>query len=112
MYEDPFLAQNALDTGARTYITKSADIREIIAAIDAALAGEPYLNPAYELPTRKWASAGLSVREREIVALIKQSLSNKQIAKKMGFSVRTVENHLSHIYAKTNTNSRSELAEL
>jgi NarL family two-component system response regulator LiaR len=112
MYEDPFLVQNALDAGAGAYIGKSADIREIIAAIDAVLAGETYVNPVYEIPTQKWASAGLSAREREIVSLIKQHLSNKQIAKKMGVSVRTVENHLSHIYVKTNIYSRSELAEL
>jgi NarL family two-component system response regulator LiaR len=47
-----------------------------------------------------------------VVALIKQSLSNKGIAKRLGISVRTVENHLSHIYVKTNTFSREELAEL
>ncbi|MDR2096263.1 MAG: response regulator transcription factor [Treponema sp.] len=111
MYEDPFLIQNALEAGAGAYITKSADIAEILTAIDAVLAGETYVNPAYEIPARKWASAGLSTREREIVALIKQSLNNKQIAKMMGISIRTVENHLSHIYIKTNTYSRSELAE-
>jgi NarL family two-component system response regulator LiaR len=112
MYEDPFLVQNALDAGAGAYVAKSADIQEIAAAIDAVLAGKTYLNPAHELPARKWASAGLSPREREIVALIKQHLSNKQIAKKTGISIRTVENHLSHIYVKTNTWSRGELAEL
>jgi NarL family two-component system response regulator LiaR len=111
MYEDPFLVQNALDAGAGAYIAKSADIQEIIAAIDAVLAGKTYINPVYKIPARKWASAGLSAREREIVSLIKQHLSNKQIAKKMGISVRTVENHLSHIYVKTNTYSRSELTE-
>jgi NarL family two-component system response regulator LiaR len=44
--------------------------------------------------------------------MVKQSLSNKQIAKKLDISIRTVENHLSHIYEKTNTYSRGELAEL
>jgi NarL family two-component system response regulator LiaR len=111
MYEDPFLVQNAFDAGAGAYIAKSADIKEIITAIDAVLAGETYTNPSCEIPAQKWVSIGLSTREREIVAMIKQSLSNKQIAEKMGISIRTVENHLSHIYIKTSTASRNELAE-
>jgi NarL family two-component system response regulator LiaR len=112
MYEDPFLIQTAIDAGADAYIAKSADIQEIITAIDAALAGHTYVNPARQTPVQKWAAAGLSAREREIVALIKQSQSNKQIAKRLKLSVRTVENHLSHIYVKTNTYSRAELTEL
>jgi NarL family two-component system response regulator LiaR len=112
MYEDPFLIQNACNAGARAYIAKSVDINEIISAIDAVLAGNTYIKAKYQLPVQKWASSGLSSREREIVALIKQRLSNKEIAEKMNISVRTVENHLSHIYVKTNTFSRNELAEL
>ncbi|GHV95780.1 DNA-binding response regulator [Spirochaetia bacterium] len=112
MFEDPFLIQNACDAGAGAYIAKSADINEIISAIDAALAGNSYIKAAYQLPVQQWAARGISSREREIVALIKQHVSNKEIAEKMHISIRTVENHLSHIYVKTNTCSRSELAEL
>jgi NarL family two-component system response regulator LiaR len=110
MYEDPFLIRTAMDAEAGAYIAKSADIQEIITAIDAVLTGETYINPAYQMPVEKWASSGLSGREREIVALIKRSLSNKQIARRLKISIRTVENHLSHIYVKTNTYSRDELA--
>jgi NarL family two-component system response regulator LiaR len=112
MYEDSLLIQAAMDAGAGAYIAKSADIQEIITAIDTVLAGKTYFNPVYQISLEKWASSGLSGREREIVALIKQSLSNKQIAKRLKLSIRTVENHLSHIYVKTNTYSRNELAEL
>jgi NarL family two-component system response regulator LiaR len=112
MYEDPFLIQTAMDAGVGAYIAKSADIQEIITAIDAVLAGHTYLNSAYQIPVEKWASSGLSGREREILALLKLSLSNKQIAKRLNISIRTVENHLSHIYVKTNTYSRAELTEL
>jgi NarL family two-component system response regulator LiaR len=112
MYEDPFLIQTAMDAGAGAYITKTADFQEIVTAIDAVRAGKTYINPAYQMAVRKWASSGLSRREREIVALIKRSLSNKKIAKNLEISVRTVENHLSDIYVKTNVWSRAELAEL
>ncbi|AEF81019.1 response regulator [Leadbettera azotonutricia] len=112
MFEDPFLIQNARNAGAGAYVAKSADINEVTSAIDAVLAGNTYIRAEYQLPVQKWASSGLSRREREIVALIKQRLNNKEIAEKMYISIRTVENHLSHIYVKTNTNSRNELSEL
>jgi NarL family two-component system response regulator LiaR len=112
MYEDPFFVQTAMDAGTGAYVAKSADIQEIITAIDTVLTGETYINPACQLPAGKWASSGLSSREREIVALVKRSLTNKQIAKHLYISLRTVENHLSHIYVKTNTYSRAELAAL
>jgi NarL family two-component system response regulator LiaR len=104
--EDPFFVYAALEAGTSAFAAKSADLGELTAAMDAALAGEVYSNPDYEVPVRKWASYGLSPREREVAALIKRSLSNKGIAKRLGISVRTVENHLSHIYVKSNTFSR------
>jgi NarL family two-component system response regulator LiaR len=112
MYDDIFVIQSAFDAGADAFISKSADIKEIIIAIDTVLAGETYLNDKYKTLIQEGAASGLTVREREIAALVKQSLSNDQIAKKMDISVRTVQNHLAHIYVKTNTHSRSELAKL
>ncbi|MDR1586786.1 MAG: response regulator transcription factor, partial [Treponema sp.] len=102
----------AFDAGADAFISKSADIQEIITAIDTVLAGEKYLNDKYKMLIQQGASSGLTARERQITALVKQSLSNEGIAKKMGISVRTVQNHLAHIYVKTNTHSRTELAQL
>ena len=49
MYEDPFLIQRAIDLGARAYVPKSAELSEIITAIDALLAGDTYINPKYKL---------------------------------------------------------------
>ncbi|MDR2663414.1 MAG: response regulator transcription factor [Treponema sp.] len=112
MYDDIFVIQSAFDAGADAFISKSADIKEIITAIDTVLAGEKYLNDKYKTLIQEGAASGLTAREREITALVKQSLSNDQIAKKMDISVRTVQNHLAHIYVKTNTHSRFELAKL
>jgi NarL family two-component system response regulator LiaR len=112
MYDDIFVIQNAFHAGAGAFVSKSADISEIITAIDTVLAGETYLNDKYKVLMQQWAASGLTPREREIAALIKQSLSNDQIAQKMAISVRTVQNHLAHIYVKTNTHSRAELAQL
>jgi NarL family two-component system response regulator LiaR len=112
MYEDAFLIQRAIDLGAQAYVPKSAELREIIAAIDALLAGDAYINSKYKQRKEKQNFQALTRRENEIVALIKQSLSAKEIAKRLKINLRTVENHLVHIYTKTGYSSREELLNL
>jgi len=112
MYEDTFLIQRAMDLGARAYVPKSAELNEIIAAIDALLAGDTYINPKYKLRKSKQNLQALTRRENEIVSLVKQSLSAKEIAKRLKINLRTVENHLVHIYTKTGYSSREELFDL
>jgi NarL family two-component system response regulator LiaR len=112
MYEDPFLIQRAMDLGAAAYVAKSAEVGEIITAIDSILAGKTYVNPKYRIQEQKQAWSALTHRQNEIVSLVKQSLSTRQIAKRLGINARTVENHLTHIYVKTEANSREELFEL
>jgi len=109
MYEDPFLIQRAMNMGARAYVPKSAQSDEILAAIDSLLAGDSYISQKYK-PQRGLNT--LTHRENEIVSLIKQHMSAKEIARRMEISLRTVENHLAHIYTKTGTNSREELFKL
>ena len=109
MYEDPFLIQQAIDMGAKAFISKSAKSSEIIAAIDALLNGGVYINPKYKLDNRNQAWSLLSRRENEIVALVKRNLSNRQIAKRLCISLRTVENHITRIYFKTGVKYREEL---
>jgi NarL family two-component system response regulator LiaR len=112
MYEDPFLVQRAIDSGVRSYVPKSAEPGEILTAIDTLLEGGVYINPKYQIimTNHKWSI--LTRRENEIVAFIKQNMNNKQIAKRLHINVRTVENHLSHIYVKTGIASREELFNL
>ena len=112
MYEDPFLIQHAFDMGAKAYIAKSAKSTEIIAAIDALLEGGTYINPIYQLDDKNQAWSLLSGRENEIVALVKRNFNNRQIAKRLYISIRTVENHITRIYIKTDTKSRDELINL
>ena len=110
MYEDPFLIQRAVELGARAYVPKSADGSEILAAVDALLAGDVYINQNYKLHRQNMQA--LTPRENEIVSLAKQSFSAKRIAKRLNISLRTVENHLVHIYTKTGTKSIEELFNL
>jgi len=109
MYEDPFLIQQAFDMGAKAFISKSAKSSEIITAIDALLNGDTYINPKHKLDNLNQAWSLLSRRENEIVALIKRNLNNRQIAKRLCISLRTVENHITRIYFKTDKKSREEL---
>jgi len=111
MYEDPFLIQRIFEMGAQAYIAKSsAEAEEFITAIEAILEGKTYINPKYQLQADN--RPALTRRENEIAALVKQALSTQQIAKRLGISARTVENHLAHIYVKTNTPSRKKLFEM
>jgi len=112
MHEDPFLIQHAMDSGARAYVPKSAESGEILTAIDALLEDGGYVNPRYRITTPRHSWSLLTRRENEIVACIKQNMNNKQIAKRLNIAVRTVENHLSHIYLKTGDASREGLLEL
>jgi NarL family two-component system response regulator LiaR len=105
MYEDPFLIQRAMDLGARAYVSKTAELWEIITAIDAMLAGNTYINPRYKIQAQEH---DLTPQENKIIFLLKQSLSNQQIAERLELSVRTVENHLAHIYKKTKITSRDK----
>jgi NarL family two-component system response regulator LiaR len=113
MYEDPFLVQRAMDSGARAYVPKSAEPGEILKAIDALLEGGVYVNPKYQVwKEQRKNHFALTRRENEIVSFIKQNMSNKQIAKRLRINVRTVENHLSHIYLKTGATWREDLLNL
>jgi len=113
MHEDPFLIQRAMDLGAAAYVAKSANSEEFLAAIEAILNGVPYINTEYQKRKEQHQDIfRLTNRENEIAALVKQSLTAAQIAKRLCISTRTVEKHLERIYIKTETSSWEELHNL
>lgn len=90
-------------------------------AIRQAARGQEYLSPSlalallqrqHGLPEKADAARleALTEREREVLALLGQGLSNKAIATRLYLSVRTVEGHLGSAYAKLDVNSRTEAA--
>jgi NarL family two-component system response regulator LiaR len=109
MYEDPFLIQSALDAGARGYISKSSGPEELVTAIDTVAAGSVYIGANLETRLQNTVYSVLTHREREIVSLVRRSLTNRQIAEAMRLNLRTVENHLAHIYVKTGVSGRNDL---
>jgi NarL family two-component system response regulator LiaR len=112
MYDDPFLVRRAMELGAKAYVAKTEVAGEIITAIDAILAGGTYTGVKSKKQDQNNAFLGLTSRENEIVALVKQSLTNQQILEMLGLSNRTLENHLKNIYDKTGVTSRKELFDL
>ncbi|MDR2053463.1 MAG: response regulator transcription factor [Treponema sp.] len=113
VFEDPFRIRTALQMGASGYVPKSANEAELLRAIDTVLSGGEYLDPHLKLKICQAPGAygKFTRREQEILTMIKQNRPNQRIAKDLGISIRTVENHISHIYLKTGCVSRHELVD-
>jgi DNA-binding NarL/FixJ family response regulator len=110
-FDDYVHVNAALSYGVQAYVCKFRSETELEAALLAALQGESFFDPAVESKVQKVDEVRklLTAREAEILSLVKQNLSNKQIAEQLDLSVRTVENFISCIYYKTGISSRAEL---
>jgi DNA-binding NarL/FixJ family response regulator len=104
----------ALGMGVLAYISKTSDEQELEAALQTVLAGDKYVDKTAEINLKNAAAVVdlLTKRETEIMGLVKDGLSNRAIAGKLGISCRTVENTLARIYCKTGINTRLELQKL
>jgi DNA-binding NarL/FixJ family response regulator len=61
----------------------------------------------HRAPTRREGPGGLTVREGEVLMLLARGLANKEIARKLGITPKTVSNHLEHVYTKLDVGSRA-----
>jgi NarL family two-component system response regulator LiaR len=117
-FRDEGLVQQALQAGALSYLLKNATAPELAGAIRAAAAGRPTLAPeaALDLVRSATQQAGpghdLTAREREVLALMVQGLSNNDIAERLVVSLSTAKTHVSSILAKLGTASRTEAVAL
>jgi DNA-binding NarL/FixJ family response regulator len=106
----------ALAAGAAGYVLKDADPAEVATAITAAAAGEVHLDSAVarQLARRMAApQAGLTsltAREREILTLVAQGQSNREIADTLVISERTARTHVSNVLTKLQLSSRTQAA--
>ena len=121
MYDSEQYFFEALKAGASGYVLKSAADRDLVAAVRAAVRGEPFLYPAaVSALIRDYldrASQGeetpsdpLTPRELEIVKLVAEGHTTDEIASTLVISKRTVEHHRSHILEKLGMRDRVELA--
>ncbi|HVO60169.1 MAG TPA: response regulator transcription factor [Terriglobales bacterium] len=118
MHNTEELVDETLRSGARGYVLKSDAERELVTALEAVLANRTFFTPAVpNLGSEYLAHARfgtpalptLSSRERQIIQLLAEGKSNKEVAGRLGISVRTAENHRSRIMRKLQLRSLSDL---
>ncbi|MQY07820.1 response regulator [Actinomadura macrotermitis] len=119
MYDNEQYLFEALKAGAAGYVLKSLADRDLIQACRAAMRGEPFLYPgAVTTLIRTYlgrAHAGeepgsvLTAREEEILKLVAEGHSSREIAATLVISVKTVERHRANILAKLGMKDRMEL---
>jgi len=105
----------ALDAGAIGYLLKDADPAAIHEAVQAAARGESPLDPkaaAAVLATRasRPVTVELTAREREVLRLVVDGMANKQIARRLGISEKTVKGHLTNLFQRIGVSDRTQAA--
>ncbi len=121
IHENPEYLFEALKAGAAGYVLKDISQRELIAAVQGVLRGESMLNKelvirllqrlANETPKQEEVSPErLSPRELEVLLLLTQGQTNREIAQNLIVSVSTVKIHVEHILAKLGVSDRTQAA--
>lgn len=106
----------AIEAGVAGFVSKTRGLGELTAAVRAAAAGEAVVSPemlSRLLPRLQRGRAGvarvtLTEREREVLALVAEGLTNAAIAERLTVSVHTVRNHVANLSAKLGASSKLE----
>ncbi len=121
MFKENLYAERALRAGANGYIMKKDGGDNLIAALRRVLSGQTYVSEEFnEYLLQKIGAGGsspvssvdaLTNRELDVLRLIGQGHSSKEIASRLDISMKTVEAHREHIRAKLKMNTNSELVQ-
>lgn len=111
MHSEDTWVRQSLEAGARGYMLKNALDQELVDAIRRIAAGEEVLDPQIARRTnlKGERETGLTVRELEVLQLIVEGLSNKEIATKLGLSANTVAVHRANIMDALGIHKTAEL---
>lgn len=124
MHEDQEYLFKALRAGANSYMVKDVDSSNLADAIRAAREGRPYMHPklaglalmemtkpaAVQRERRSADDPGLTDRELEVLKLVGQGASNREIAAALFISEKTAKNHMTHIFEKIGVSDRTQAA--
>ncbi len=116
-HENPVLVREMLEAGAHGFVEKTAGLFEFKKGLETVAAGGTYFGPAVAAllrnvvanPTASATADFLTDREREILQLVAESHSTKEIAAKLGISVKTVDNHRTNLMRKLNLHDVASL---
>ncbi|HEY7635852.1 MAG TPA: response regulator transcription factor [Gemmatimonadales bacterium] len=125
VHEDPGLVEAGFAAGASGYCPKSAVEADLLTAVAAVGRGEVYVHPSLDFdaehisklgsPAREPTAAprlpSLTPRELDVLRLITEGCTNRQIAQRLGIGIRTVESHRAHLLSKLHARSRVDLVQ-
>lgn len=110
MHDSPEVVREALAAGAGGYVLKDSPAEEIVQAIHAVMAGQRHLAAGLAVATaRQRDDDGLTPRERDVLALIAEGLSSRDIGQRLAMGVRTVETHRTSLRRKLGLTSAAAL---
>jgi two-component system, NarL family, nitrate/nitrite response regulator NarL len=98
-YEEPAVVQAAKDAGAFAFLSKEADVDDIVATIELGLGGAASRIADQDIPI-------LTQRERAVLVLLHEGLDNKRMAQRLGIGTATVKDHLDNLYGKLGVSDR------
>lgn len=104
--------QKMLDNGASGYVLKNATQEELMEAIEAVAKGNTYLSEEAAFSLRKYEASGTPVitrREKEVLELIAEGMTNAEIAQKLFISTSTVDTHRKNLLAKFDVKNTASL---
>ena len=108
-FSERSLLARGLESGARGYILKEAPHESLLRALEKVASGEGYIDPAL-MPAFLSGKEGtdmLTAREREILQLLADGMSNADVAQKLFISQETVKSHVRHILTKLEADTRT-----
>ena len=111
-FGDRALLIEALDAGARGFVLKEAPLAEVVRAVELVAAGRTYVDPVLAGVLSSSAATGkivtLTQRERDVLRLLADGLSNEEIGKELFISTETVLTHLRKAMGKLDADTRTE----
>jgi DNA-binding NarL/FixJ family response regulator len=109
-YSERALLTRGLESGARGYVLKEAPHEVLLKAIEKVAAGETFVDPSLMsfLTTGKDGNDILTAREREILQLLADGMSNADVAQRLFISQETVKSHVRHILTKLEADTRTQ----